>query len=172
MLVERYQRLLYSIAYGMLKDHGEADDVVQQVFIRFFEKPERVRKARAVKTYLARSATNESIDRIRKARRRKTISLESMGAAEILALEDGKTPEKNIQQQKLSAVLQWALDQLSVKQRRVIILSFTEGLNYTEIAEILGCEEVTVRTHLHRARKRLRELLEPRLRELEAGFEP
>jgi RNA polymerase sigma-70 factor (ECF subfamily) len=169
-IVERYQRLLYSIAYKLLGDHGEADDAVQQVFIRFFEKVDRLRRAKALKTYLARSTTNECIDRLRRLKRRQTISLEGLGAAETLAVEDAQTPQENIKRKELAALIQWALAQLSVKQRKVVVLSFTEGLSYAEIAEVLGCEEVTVRTHLHRARARLRKLLGPRLGDLEAGF--
>lgn len=169
-IVERYQRLLYSIAYRLLGDHGEADDAVQQVFIRFFEKAGRLRRAKALKTYLARSTTNECIDRLRRLKRRQTISLEGLGAAETLALEDAQTPQERIKRKELAALIQWALAELSAKQRKVVVLSFTEGLSYAEIAEVLGCEEVTVRTHLHRARKKLQKLLGPRLGDLEAGF--
>ncbi len=169
-IVERYQRLLYSISYKFLGDHGEADDAVQQVFIRFFEKAGRLRRAKALKTYLARSVTNECIDRLRRVKRRQTVSLEELGAAETLVLEDGQTPQKSAERKELAALIQWALGQLSFRQRRVVVLSVTEGLSYAEIAEVLGCEEVTVRTHLHRARKRLQKLLGPRLRDLEAGF--
>lgn len=169
-IVYRYQRLLYSIAYRLLGDHGEADDAVQQVFIRFFEKTGRLRRARALKTYLARSTTNECIDRLRRLKRRQTISLEGLGAAETLALEDAQTPQESIKRKEFAALIKWALAQLSEKQRKVVVLSFTEGLSYAEIAEVLGCEEVTVRTHLHRARKRLQKLLGPRLGDLEAGF--
>ncbi|MEA3310770.1 MAG: RNA polymerase sigma factor [candidate division WOR-3 bacterium] len=170
VIVERYQRLLYSISYKFLGDHGEADDAVQQVFIRFFEKAGRLRRAKALKTYLARSVTNECIDRLRRIKRRQTVSLEELGAAETLALEDGQTPQKSAERKELAALIQWALGQLSLRQRRVVVLSVTEGLSYAEIAEVLGCEEVTVRTHLHRARKRLQKLLGPRLHDLEAGF--
>jgi RNA polymerase sigma-70 factor (ECF subfamily) len=169
-IVHRYQRLLYSIAYRLLGDHGEADDAVQQVFIRFFEKTGRLRRARALKTYLARSTTNECIDRLRRLKRRQTVSLEGLGAAETLPLEDAQTPQESIRRKELAALIQWALAQLSAKQRKVVVLSFTEGLSYAEIAEVLGCEEVTVRTHLHRARKKLQKLLGPRLGDLEAGF--
>jgi len=170
IIVERYQRLLYSIAYKFLGDHSEADDAVQQVFIRFFEKSGRLRNAKALKTYLARSTSNECIDRLRRAKRRQTVSLEVLGAAEILTLEDAQTPQKDVKRKELAALIQWALDQLSERQRKVVVLSFTEGLSYAEIAEVLKCEEVTVRTHLHRARKKLQKLLGPRIRGLEAEF--
>lgn len=169
-VVERYKRLLYSIAYGFMGDHGEADDVVQQVFIRFFENVERVRKAEALKTYLARSTTNESIDRLRRAKRRNTVSIEDLGDDEDLSLKDGRTPQEKRRREELRELINWALSQLSERQQRVAVLSFVEDLSYEEIAEVLNCEEVTVRTHLHRARKRLQELLAPRLRDLEAGF--
>lgn len=169
-IVERYKRLLYSIAYGFLGDHSEADDVVQQVFVRFFENVERMRKADALKTYLARSATNESIDRLRRAKRRKTISLEDMGDEEAISLEDGRTPDEHRRRAELREEINWALSQLSERQKRVAVLSFVDELSYEEIARVLDCEEVTVRTHLHRARKRLQELLAPRLRDMEAGF--
>lgn len=169
-VVERYQRLLYSIAYGILGEHSEADDVVQQIFIRFFENVEKVRRPEALKTYLARSATNEAIDRLRRFRRQKTLSLEDLGDAETLALEDGRTPEESMRRKRLDALIHWALAQLSATQQKVVVLSFTEGLSYTEISQVLECEEVTVRTHLHRARRKLQELLGPRLRDLEAGF--
>lgn len=170
IVVERYQRLLYSIAYGVVGEHSEADDVVQQVFIRFFENVEKVRRPQALKTYLARSATNEAIDRLRRFRRRKTVSLEDLGDAETLALKDGRTPEESMRRKQLEALIHWALTRLSDTQKRVVVLTYTEGLSYAEIAQVLGCEEVTVRTHLHRARKRLQELLGPRLRDLERGF--
>jgi len=169
-VVERYQRLLYSIAYGMLGDHAEADDAVQEVFIRFFRKADKVRDAEALKSYLARSTTNECIDRLRRAKRRPLVSLEGSGISWTLAEPAGRTPEDRMRRKELEALIRWALDQLSLRQRRVIVLSLTEGLSYAEIAKVLGCEEVTVRTHLHRARKRLQELLGPRLRDLEAGF--
>lgn len=171
LLVERYQRLLYSIAYGLVGDHSEADDAVQEVFIRFFEKAHRkVRKPGALKTYLARSTTNECIDRLRRMKRKPTVSLDGLEAVETIPFEDGRTPQEDMRRKELGELINWALGELSVRQRKVIILSLTEGLSYTEIAEVLECEEVTVRTHLHRARKRLQKLLGPRLRELEAGL--
>jgi len=171
ILVERYQRLLYSIAYGLMGDHSAADDVVQEVFIRFFEKAYRkVRRPQALKTYLARSTTNECIDRLRRAKRRRTVSLEAMEAAETLAGKDGQTPMERMKRKELGELINWALDQLSVRQRKVIVLSFSEGLSYAEIAQVLDCEEVTVRTHLHRARQRLQKILGPHLSEFEKGL--
>ncbi|MBD3286688.1 sigma-70 family RNA polymerase sigma factor [candidate division WOR-3 bacterium] len=171
LLVERYQRLMYSIAYGLMGDHSAADDVVQEVFIRFFEKAHRkVRKPQALKTYLARSTTNECIDRLRRAKRRRTLSLEALEVSEIMSDDDTQTPTESMKRKELGELINRALDQLSVRQRKVVILSFTEGLSYSEIAEVLGCEEVTVRTHLHRARQRLQKILGPHLHEFEVGF--
>lgn len=170
IVVERYQRLLYSIAYGLVSDHSEASDIIQQVFIRFFEKVDKVRNPEALKTYLARSTTNESIDRLRKVKRRRTVSLDDIKAQETLPLKDGRTPERHVKRKEIAKLIRWAISKLSKTQQQVVVLSFIEGLSYAEIAQILKCEEVTVRTHLHRARKRLQELLGPRLREMEAGF--
>lgn len=169
-VVERYQRLLYSIAYGFLGERGEADDAVQEVFVRFFEKAGKLRRASALKTYLARSTTNECIDRLRKVKRRKTISLEDLAAPEVLPSKETSTPQERMQQKRLAELIRWGIAQLSKKQQEVVVLSFVEGLDYAEIAKVLGCEEVTARTHLHRARKKLQELLGPRLRDLEEGF--
>ncbi|GEM_PF-180889 len=170
MLVQRYQRLVYSIAYGFTANHGDADDVVQQVFIRFFEKKDRVRKASALKTYLARMTTNLCIDRSRKAKRRKTVSLDAINTEDALPQCDLKTPEGLHKRQFVAESIKKAMAQLSWKQRKVVVLSLLEGFTYAEIAEVLKCREVTVRTHLYRARKRLQKMLEPHLKEFGVGF--
>ena len=141
------------MACSLLRDGHEAEDVVQEVFMRFWQQGANVEKPR---NWLMRVAHNLSIDRLRVAGR----FIES--DEEVLIDDSGgdSDPEWNYRQGELSARLERAIDTLPGIQRSLVVLYDMRGMSGKDCAEILGISVNQVKVYLHRARRRLREKLE------------
>ena len=154
-LVETYSTLLFRVAHSVLRCRAEAEDVVQDVFVRVIEHRRSLPKVRDMRVWLARIAWNLAIDR------RRRIRPEQMDEsfAENLAA-GGMPPDKAVDEaQRMKAVLR-ELERLPKAERHVLLLSSLEELGTAEVAKVLGRSESGVRALLFRARTRLRERLE------------
>jgi RNA polymerase sigma-70 factor (ECF subfamily) len=154
-LVERHAALLFRVAHSILRNPAEAEDVVQDVFVRVLEHQHKLADVREMRVWLVRIAWNLALDR------RRRIRPEPMDQAFADALVAATTPADQAlgEAQQMAAVLT-AMDQLPKKEREVLLLSAMEELSTTEIAGIVGRSESAVRALLFRARTRLRERLE------------
>lgn len=158
-LVKKYQDRLYNGMVQILRNESEAEDVVQDAFVLAFSKLDSFQGKSAFFTWLYRIAYNVAITRLR--RRKRGISLDGDDARMRLAIPDnGPLPNDPIEKQEEAVQLYEALDQLSSEHRSILVLREMEELDYDAIAEILELPVGTVRSRLHRARIRLRELLE------------
>lgn len=166
-LVRRYKRKVYSLAFRMLGNHADADEVTQETFVRLYEQRENLRTVGYFTGFLLRIATNYTIDLLRK-RSRHHLSLDdetemtfplqlelSMGAA---------GPDKEIEDDELGVMIAQAIDRLPPKQRMTLILHDVEGFDKTEVAIAMGCPEATVRSNLHVARAKMRKWLGKKLK--------
>jgi RNA polymerase sigma-70 factor (ECF subfamily) len=160
-------RRLYRLARGILRNDGEAEDVVQETYVRAFTHLADFRADSSLSTWLARIAMNEALGRLRQ--RRPTVELTSLpqGALEAqiipFPLAPTEDPEKSMAQRQIREVVEAAIDELPEAFRLVFITRVIEGMNVEETAEILSLKPETVKTRLHRARGMLRDNVEKKI---------
>jgi RNA polymerase sigma-70 factor (ECF subfamily) len=166
-IMQANNRRLYRLARGILRNDSEAEDVVQETYVRAFTHLESFRGDSSLATWLGRIAMNEALGRLR--RRRPGVELDASphGAheAEIIQfpLAAADDPEKSMAQREIQRVVEHAIDELPEAFRLVFITRVIEGMNVEETAEILALKPETVKTRLHRARTMLRENVEKKI---------
>ena len=154
-LVETYSSLLFRVAHSVLRSRAEAEDVVQDVFVRVLEHRRSLSAVRDMRVWLVRVSWNLAIDRRRRIRPEQF----DEGFAESLVAGNLPADEALNEAQRLRAVVR-ELERLPKAERYVLLLSVVEELGTAEMAEVLGRSESAVRALLFRARTRLRERLE------------
>lgn len=162
-LYSRYCRVIYTLAYQMLGNHTDADEVVQETFIRVFKNIHRLRNTSSFNSWLYQIATNLSID-LRKVRTKRRMlpldeSPDNISTFELATSKWVKNPSQVLENKELLKQITLAVEELPAQQKAVIMLHEVEGLSKKMISEILKCSLVTVRTNLHHARKKLRRTL-------------
>ena len=160
-------RRLYRLARGILRNDAEAEDVVQETYVRAFTHLAEFRGASSLATWLARIAINEALGRLRRDRPAVELSLLPHGGvdAEIIPFPLATTddPEKSMAQREIREVVERAIDELPDAFRLVFIARVIEGLNVEETADLLDLRAETVKTRLHRARAMLRDNVERKI---------
>jgi len=165
-LIRRHDKHLYRIARSVLRDDQEAEDAVQETYVRAFTGLRDFRAAASLRTWLTRIVLNEAIRRRR--RRPKMVELEALHAAQertqrpihsssLTARE--RDPERVTAQSQIRKMLEKAIDGLPAAFRIVFIMRDVEEISTADTATLLGIREETVKTRLHRARRMLRETL-------------
>lgn len=164
-LVERYQRRVYALAFGIVRNREDAWDVAQEAFVKAYRNLDRFEGTSAFYTWLYRIAYNLSIDTLRDKSRRDQVDLdESKKVEQALEAEGGREnhhPGEHADRKELAAVIQAALAKLTEKHRAIIVLREIEGLSYEEMADVLGISKGTVMSRLFHARQNLQALLLP-----------
>jgi len=155
-LVERHSSALYNLAFRLLHDPMEAENVVQEAFLRVIMSLDRVRLDLPLKPYLFRIAVNHCYDILRASRTRVTTDID---AAEEIA-QDAPEIVDQLEKQELSLLLHSAIESLPPHYRTVIILRYMDEFSYEEIAQTLNLPLNTVRTHLRRAKEQLKVKME------------
>ena len=160
-LVEAYKDRLFAFVWRMIRDHHEAEDICQAVFVKAYESLASYSERYAFSTWLFTIAYRVTINSLRK---RKAlfgdidfarIGGEDQDAAEALANSE--------QARRLQTRIWAAVDELSVSQKSSVLLFYREGKSCDEIGRVLGMPAVTVKSHLHRAREKLRQRLRAEL---------
>ena len=154
-LVETYAGLLFRVAHSILRSRSEAEDVVQDVFVRVVERKHKLVEIREMRVWLVRIAWNLAIDR----RRRIKPEQFDVGFAESLVGTHLSADKALDEAQRMAAVLR-ELERLPKAEKHALLLAAIEELGTAEMAEVLGRSESAVRALLFRARTRLRERLE------------
>ena len=153
-LVQRYQKMIFALAYRMTGSAADAEDLTQESFIAAFEQLATFRGEAKFSSWLYRIATNRCLNwRQRDARRER--AYESWGREQ----EAASTAEPHAD--AVSAQVQQALLKLDEKQRAAIVLTTYEGMNHAEAARLLGCSETTVSWRIFAARRKLKKWLAP-----------
>jgi len=159
LLMRRYNRLLFRLARGIVRDDDEARDVVQAAYVRAYYHLEQFRGPDGFKGWIARIAVNEALGRVRRA---PSIVDAEQHALALTELADAE-PENAASSRDLSRILQAAIDRLPEEFRQVFILRGVEQLSIAETAELLDIKPATVKTRFHRARRLLQEQLHRKL---------
>jgi RNA polymerase sigma-70 factor (ECF subfamily) len=157
-IFEKYQKKVYRIAFGVVRQREEALDIVQEVFIKLFRSIKNFKGRSQFYTYLYRMTMNTAIDHARKTGKQPMSSLDEEGSFEP-SDELEKGPERILLQKELEERVKLAMEKLPPEQRAAIIFKDVEGLSYQEMAEAMGCSIGTVMSRLHYGRKRMQELL-------------
>jgi RNA polymerase sigma-70 factor (ECF subfamily) len=158
-LVREHSRLVYRIAYAVLRRHPDAEDATQETFVRVLRYSSKLAAVEDPKTWLARIAWRVAVDRSRRASRKSEIPLEDpeKPVAEV-ASSDARADE-TLHGAQVGAVLERLIAALPKKLRQPLILSTIEEMSPREVGATLGINEAAVRSRVFRARQILREKL-------------
>ncbi len=160
-LVGRYQKSVYNLAYRMTGRREDAENLTQETFLRAYAKLETFQIGRRFSPWLFRIASNLCIN-WKSRRERRELSLDSLDESQkeqLLFSDASADPLFQIEQDQLQTLLQQEILALPIRYRLVFTLRYVEDHSCREIAEILDMPEGTVKTHLFRARRILKEKL-------------
>lgn len=164
LIMRRHNRRLYRIARGVLRNDDDAEDVVQEAYVRAFESLNRYQGTGPLSAWLAKITMNEALGRLRNRGAELTMSLdepEEREEANFMAhLVSGlPDPEQNVARGEIRRLLETAIDALPDAYRVVFILYGVEEMSIAETASCLDVDPGTVKSRYHRARKLLQQQL-------------
>ncbi len=159
-LYDKYHLDVFSFLYYMVKNRQQAEDLVQEVYIRVLKSYHRYEGKSSQKTWLLSIARHVAIDSFRKQRGLKQLILHSFDWERQQLEDQAPLPEEIALQHEDTQTLYQCLDKCSMDQRTVLILRYIQSLSITETAETLGWTESKVKTTQHRALKILRNYME------------
>ena len=153
-----YSPRVHAIAYQMVGNSIDAQDIAQEVFIRLYRSLRTYKPQFTFTTWLYRLTVNHSIDYLRKHSRHKNISLENVQNESMLK-DSAPSPDRSLELNELKGAIQQISEGLTWKQRKVFVLRELQGFSTDEVAQILKCRVSTVRVHLSKARRHIKDAL-------------
>jgi RNA polymerase sigma-70 factor (ECF subfamily) len=167
LIMQRNNRRLFRVARSVLQNDGEAEEVVQEAYLRAFAKMADFRGDSRLATWLTRIALNEALGRRRRRRPSEQLSVDEDGAARLgativafPAMSADEDPERTASRRQIAAVVERAIDALPEPFRLVFVMRAVEEMSVEETAAELAIPEATVKTRLHRARALLRKAVQ------------
>ena len=167
-IIKCHNQRLYRLARAVVGSNADAEEVLQDAYLRAFEHLDRFRGESSLSTWLCRITLNEALMRLRSRRRLKrdgpTVGLDD--ESQIIpfpANQSGGDPERTMAQRQLIQLVERATDALPESFRAVFVARVIEGLSVEETAALFDLPPATVKTRLHRARKMVREQLEAQI---------
>jgi len=170
ILMEQYASRLYRVAHGITQNAADAEEVVQDVFLKLYQKIHTFEERAALGSWLYRIATNVALMKRRTRRSEREVPLEPLlptflpdghraGDRQFVRADWSQTPESEFLSQETREVVRRAMEALPDQYRAVLVLRDIEELSNEEVAEALGESLAAVKSRLHRARMALREEL-------------
>jgi RNA polymerase sigma-70 factor (ECF subfamily) len=164
LLMRRYNQRLFRVVRAVVTNDGEAEDILQETWVRAYEHLDQFAGRAAFATWVSRIAFHEALARVRKGKRWTPVEdPEGEIMPEVNRRATAETPEAQAMRGQLSQMLQTAVDALPESYRLVFVLREVEQLSTIETAESLGLSEEAVKTRLHRSRALLRRELTDRM---------
>jgi RNA polymerase sigma-70 factor (ECF subfamily) len=169
-IVRRYASKMINLAYRITGDRELAEDIGQETFLRAYRSAARYREISKFSTWLHTIAINLCRNELRR-RKFRMYSLEAMAEKDedskirIDIADEKGTPDREVERRELGRMIKKAVDTLPEKFKTPLVLRDMQGLTYEEIGGILDLPEGTVKSRINRARLRVKELLEPMLRD-------
>ncbi|WP_256749711.1 RNA polymerase sigma factor [Mesorhizobium sp. Mes31] len=161
-IMKAHNQRLYRIARGVVRNGSEAEDIVQEAYVRAFASLGAFRGDSSLATWLSRIVINEALGRLRK--RRRTVAMpESQAEIIQFPLNPSDDPERTMAQRQILKLVEQATDSLPDVYRTVFVARVIEGLSIEETADLLGVRPETVKTRLHRARALVRKALDDQI---------
>jgi RNA polymerase sigma-70 factor (ECF subfamily) len=166
-LVTMYEGRAKAVALGIMGNRDDADDIVQEAFVKAYRNIASFRGQSSFYTWLYRIIHNLSIDASRRAYRRYEVSTDDSARLDYAASQGTSSnyiahvdnPDQYMRRVEIRKRFSEALSSLSPEHRAVITLREIDGLSYSEISDVVGCTKGTVMSRLHHARKKLQSLL-------------
>lgn len=156
-IVEEYRQQAFSLAFRIMCDEEEARDVVQESFIKVWQKIETYNMTQKFSTWLYKIVANSAIDRLRQIKRHNLINLDKViSKIEYLNLDN---MQMEIDNKETAQLIRWIAEGLPEKQQMVFILRDLQGVDSSEVRQILNLSENSVKSNLYHARKAIREKL-------------
>lgn len=157
VLIDRYQHLIFTIAFRIVRDEGEAEDLVQEIFLLIYRRVKLFDPRKGIfKVWLLRCAYTMSMKRRDKLKRRKfytTVELEEAGP---LAVPRSELFGRVLSEQEAARFVSQALESLNLNQRKAVELIALEGMTLLEAANFMGCSPAATRNHYYRGVMSLR----------------
>lgn len=154
-IIKKYQERLYWHVRRMVVEHEDANDVLQNVFIKVWNGLDNFREDAQLYTWLYRIATNECLSYLEQQKKRTSVSLEEMGSN----LENKIKADKDFDANKLEWKLQLAIQQLPEKQRIVFSLRYYDEMPYEEMSRVLETSEGALKASYHHAVKKVEDYI-------------
>ena len=178
-ITRRNNQRLYRAAWSVLKNHAEAEDAVQDAYLKAFAGMTSFAGASSLSTWLTRIVINEALERKRTAERRESlwrkesiVDIDEYRERLMAGSETPRSPEAETMRSQIGRLLKRAVANLPEALRPVFMLREIEGLSVEETAEVLQIPTGTVKTRLLRSRHRLQRELDPEIREALHGTFP
>ncbi len=177
ILVQRYQRKVYAVAYGFLRNREDALDVVQEAFIKVHRYLEKFEGNSSFYTWLYRIVANLCIDHIRRNKRHRGVEFDDALRHDDNDVPDPLTstlqglgdPTEMMRRKEIMSAFTDCLQHLSDKHRAVIVMREVQGLSYEEMAKAMDCSKGTIMSRLFHARRNMQKLLTERLGSMVPG---
>ncbi len=159
IIVGRYKRKVFHIAYKFTGRHDDAEDLTQEIFLKVFKSLEKFNRDADFSTWLSSVARNFCIDHYRASKREKEVLVEDLVAFDLAPASAGSSPHRQLEDRDRRSFLRRGLDALPEKLREAVILRDLQGLSYQEMADRLHLPEGTVKSRINRGREELSRLL-------------
>lgn len=157
-IMDQHGEGLIRLAYMYVKDWQAAEDILQEVFISYYQKRDQFEQRSSLKTYLSKVTINKCHDHLRSWKNKRSLFSESISHL----ISRSKTPEEVFDQRSGQTVLMNKIFELPIKYREVILLYFYQEFTTKEISQLLSCSENTVKTRLRRAKNLLKDKIDSR----------
>jgi RNA polymerase sigma-70 factor, ECF subfamily len=159
IIVGRYKRKVFHIAYKFTGRHDDAEDLTQEIFLKVFKSLEKFNRDADFSTWLSSVARNFCIDHYRASKREKEVLVEDLVAFDLAPASALSSPHRQLEDRDRRSFLRRGLDALPEKLREAVILRDLQGLSYQEMADRLHLPEGTVKSRINRGREELSRLL-------------
>lgn len=162
-LIDKYETQIASVTLNMLGDCPEAEDIGQEVFIRFYKNINNFRGEAAINTYLTRIAINLSLNELKRRKRKRIFFTAVVDVHDSPIM--GQDGDDEYQDKEIRELINKSVQQLSSKYRAVVLLRLIEGFSTEETAQILAIPMGTVASRLARAQLKLKNMLSKYMQE-------
>ena len=156
LLLRPYRGGLLNIAYRMTGNIEDAKEICQEAFIKIFRHLHSYKKGTSFKSWIYKTVINASYDFLRKKKKFDTLVVNQKK----VTFDESQTPEKLYSQKEIKEKIKHCIHDLSPREKAIFLLRDQEGYSISEASEIIGCSSVSVRVHLSRARKKIKEQFE------------
>ncbi|MBN1593214.1 MAG: sigma-70 family RNA polymerase sigma factor [Candidatus Coatesbacteria bacterium] len=154
-LIDRYRNQVFNFVYRILGSRDEAEDILQDTFMKVYQHLPRYKKQSKFSSYLFTIAHNLSMNRVNY-RKRSQMKLDTLAQSDDEKSITDRTPDSQMRENEIASVVHKAIEKLPPKYRAALVLSEFEGFSYKQIGDVLNCSVGTVKSRIFRARDLLR----------------
>jgi RNA polymerase sigma-70 factor (ECF subfamily) len=158
-IVARFRRKVFHIAYKFTGRHDNAEDLMQEIFLKIFKSLDKFHRDADFSTWLGSVARNYCIDHYRASKREREVMVDDLLAFDQAPASQGSNPQRTLEDRDRRHFLRQGLDRLPEKLREAVVLRDLQGLSYQEMADRLHLPEGTVKSRINRGREELARLL-------------